>query len=92
MCPLGLSFFGQTSEHRLGLFKQIHEIVFHGGGGYTWFDVYNMPVWLRRYTFNELQRHHDKYKEKYLDKQQPQQPQLQIPNEVKQFVTKKSPS
>jgi len=57
---LGLTFFGLTSDiapqARAALFKQIHEIVFHGKGGYDWNTVYNMPIWLRRFTFNELQK------------------------------------
>jgi hypothetical protein len=56
---LGLAFFGLTSnlipQIRHNLFKQIHEIVFHGKGGYSWGDVYNMPIWLRRFTFKEIQ-------------------------------------
>lgn len=56
--PLGLGFFGLTSdsapEYRKNLFKQIHEIIFHGNGGYSWYDVYNMPRWLRLFTFKEI--------------------------------------
>ena len=62
--PLGLTFFGLTSEgaklYRSNIFKQIHEIVFHGNGGYTWQDVYNMPIWLRNFTFNEIKVYHEK--------------------------------
>lgn len=54
-----LAFFGLTSEiasqFRFNLFKQIHEIVFHGKGGYTWETIYNMPIWLRKFTFFQLQ-------------------------------------
>lgn len=39
---------------RKSVFKQIHEIAFHGKGGYTWDVIYNMPIWLRNYTFKEL--------------------------------------
>jgi len=39
---------------RKNLFKQIHEIIFHGKGGYSWPDVYAMPTWLRNWTFNEI--------------------------------------
>lgn len=53
------SFFGLNPEHRNYVFSQIHEIVFHGGGGYSWIDVYNMPIWLRRFTFNKLKTWHD---------------------------------
>ena len=56
--PLGSSFFGLTSETapqaRAALFTQIHEIVFHGKGGYDWNTVYNMPIWLRKFTFNRI--------------------------------------
>lgn len=62
-----LAFFGLTSEnipeHRLSLFKQIHEIVFYGNGGYTWETIYNMPRWLRLFTFNEIKDHYKKEQE-----------------------------
>ena len=54
-----LAFFGLTSEiasqFRFNLFKQIHEIVFHGKGGYTWETIYSMPIWLRKFTFFQIQ-------------------------------------
>ena len=63
------SFFGLTSDAiplvRRNLFKQIHEIVFHGKGGYSWNDVYNMPVWLRRFTFKEIQGFYEEEKAQY---------------------------
>ena len=46
---------------RLNLFKQIHEIIFHGKGGYDYYIIYNMPIWLRKYTFKEI---NDFYEEK----------------------------
>jgi hypothetical protein len=53
-----LTFFGLTfnniNSFRLGIFNQIHEILFHGKGGYDYNTVYNMPIWLRNYTFNKL--------------------------------------
>jgi hypothetical protein len=55
---LGLDFFGLTLEnsqtYRKNLFTQIHNIVFHGNGGYDWFTIYNMPIWLRKFTFHEI--------------------------------------
>ena len=66
---MGLTFFGLTPEYRLFLFKQIHEIVFHGGGGYDWNTVYNMPIWLRRFTFETLREHFEKQNEE-AEKQQ----------------------
>jgi len=47
----------QAVEYRSNLFTQIHEIVFHGGGGYDWHTVYDMPIWLRNFTFNKIKTH-----------------------------------
>jgi hypothetical protein len=63
---LGLAFFGLTYDNiplaRASLFKQIHQIVFHGKGGYDWNTVYNMPIWLRRFTFNEIHNYYTEEK------------------------------
>lgn len=32
----------------------IHDIVYHGGGGYDWHTIYNMPIWLRKLTYNKI--------------------------------------
>ena len=42
-------------QARAAVFTQIHEIVFHGKGGYDWDTIYNMPIWLRRFTFSKIQ-------------------------------------
>jgi hypothetical protein len=64
---LGLTFFGLTTntilQSRTAIFKQIHQIVFHGNGGYDWHTVYNMPIWLRRFTFNEIKKHFEEENE-----------------------------
>lgn len=66
---MGLDFFGLTfdlaAEYRINLFSQIHEIVFHGKGGYDWTTVYEMPRWLRLFTFNKIQDFYDKEAEAY---------------------------
>jgi len=66
---LGLSFFGLTSDTaaiaRANLFTQIHEIVFHGKGGYDWNTIYEMPRWLRQFTFNKINEFYQKESEEY---------------------------
>ena len=37
----------------------IHEIVFQGQGGYDWDTVYNMPIWLRKYTFSKISTYYE---------------------------------
>jgi hypothetical protein len=60
---LGLAFFGlsydNAPESRAAIFTQIHQIVFHGKGGYDWHTVYNMPIWLRRFTFNQISQYYE---------------------------------
>jgi hypothetical protein len=72
---LGLSFFGLTSSTasivRANLFTQIHEIVFHGNGGYDWNTIYNMPRWLRLFTFNKINEFNQKQNEKMEKSAQP---------------------
>jgi hypothetical protein len=34
--------------------------VFHGKGGYDWETIYNMPIWLRKFTFHKLKEWYDK--------------------------------
>ena len=65
---LDLHFFGLSyntaPQVRAALFTQIHEICFHGQGGYDWNTVYNMPIWLRRFTFHQISNHNISEKEK----------------------------
>jgi hypothetical protein len=72
---LGLAFFGLTyniaPQARTALFTQIHQIVFHGKGGYDWHTVYNMPIWLRKFTFKQMQEHYEEEKAAVENKQKP---------------------
>jgi len=57
-----LTFFGLTWNNflafRFSIFNEIHEIVFHGKGGYDYETIYNMPIWLRKYTFNKIKEYY----------------------------------
>jgi len=46
----------------MSLFAIIHEIVFHGKGGYDYDTVYNMPIWLRKFTFHKIKEWYDSEK------------------------------
>ena len=32
----------------------IHDIVYHGNGGFDWNTVYEMPIWLRKFTYGRI--------------------------------------
>jgi len=62
---LALAFFGLTTTNgaiqqaRVNLFSTLHQIVFHGKGGYDYDTVYHMPIWLRKFTFSEIKKFYD---------------------------------
>lgn len=56
----GSAFFGLTQQYRVELFSTIHQIVFNSKGGYDHDTVYNMPIWLRNYTFSTMREFYDK--------------------------------
>lgn len=58
-----LAFFGLTPEYRVQVFSLIHDIVFHGNGGFDYHTVYNMPIWMRRFTAQKISEFNDKQNE-----------------------------
>ena len=64
---MGLTFFGLTptlaKEYRVNFLTQIHEICFYGQGGYSFPVVYDMPLWLRKFTYAKIKDHYDKQSE-----------------------------
>jgi hypothetical protein len=50
-----LTFFGLRIEHKPIIHQQIFEIIYYGNGGFNWLDVYNMPVWLRKFYFKKIE-------------------------------------
>ena len=65
MSPLVSPFFGLTSAYRASLFTQIHELVYHGGGGFIHSEVYNMPIWMRRFHVEKISEFNKKQNEEY---------------------------
>lgn len=57
---LELPFFGLTPEYRAALFNQIHDICFHGKGGYAFTDVYEFPIWLRKFIHRTMLEWYEK--------------------------------
>jgi len=49
----------QINESKLALYKQIHQICFHGKGGYDWHTIYNMPINIRKFIFNEIKQFYE---------------------------------
>jgi hypothetical protein len=41
-------------EYRAVFMAECFDLVYHGQGGFTWFDVWNMPVTHRRYALKKI--------------------------------------
>ena len=52
--PSVLAFFGLTPEYRGIIFREIHDLVYHGGGGFIHSEIYNIPIWMRRYHIEKI--------------------------------------
>jgi hypothetical protein len=65
--PSQLSFFGLSLEiagqYKKHLKEEIHEIVFHGQGGYDWETVENLPIWVRKMVFDKMKKFYTKQSE-----------------------------
>ena len=47
----------------------MHDLVYHGGGGFIHSEVYNMPIWMRRFHIQKINEHNKKQQEE-IEKQQ----------------------
>jgi len=80
---LELTFFGLTPQYRVSLFNQLHDLVYHGGGGFIHSEIYNMPIWLRRFhisRINEYIKKRNEETEKINGNQTPTSNKVSRPN------------
>jgi hypothetical protein len=49
-------FFGLTPEYKLGMHGEIFSLCYHGKGGFTWDEVYNLPIYLRRFYIQQINK------------------------------------
>ena len=84
---LGLAFFGLTidlaKKHQITLYKQIHQICFYGKGGYDWNTIYNLPIYLRKFIFNEIREFYEEEKRETEKNQNPNKQVLKNPSNFK---------
>ena len=50
---MALTFFGLGIEYRMNLFSEIDALIIHSQGAYSWETIYDMPIWLRKFTMNK---------------------------------------
>jgi len=68
-------------------------LVFHGNN-YDYYTVYNLPIWLRKYTYSEIQKYHKPKETNTFDFNNPDKSKLPpIANKIKppNYITGPSP-
>lgn len=54
--PLGQTFFGFKPEDRPYLHENIFNMLWHGEGRWTWDELYEMPIFLRRFYAKQINK------------------------------------
>lgn len=49
-------FFGLGPEYKLGIHREIFSLCYHGQGGFTWGEVYELPIYLRRFYIQQINK------------------------------------
>ena len=78
----------------MSVYNEVHDLVYHGGGGYSYSEVYNMPIWVRRFTFQKLKEAYEQRAEAISKKQQTltnDKPSVLRPGITSNYSTKTSP-
>ena len=57
---MGSRFFGLTPNYKFQVYQEIHDLVYHGNGGFIYSEVYVMPIHIRRYHIKKIDELHRK--------------------------------
>jgi hypothetical protein len=49
-------FFGLGPDYKLGLHEEIFSVCYYGKGGFTWEEVYNLPIHIRRFYIQQISK------------------------------------
>ena len=47
-------FFGLGSEYKAHIYNQIFDLMYYGKMGWTWTELYKLPVHIRNYYYRKL--------------------------------------
>ena len=64
-CRWALPFFGLPLIYKKHLHSHIFDLIFHGNGGFTFSDVYNMPIWARKFYISKIVEFREAEKRSY---------------------------
>jgi len=50
------SFFGLQPKHKKDIHEEIFQLIYYHKGGFTFNEVYNLPIYLRKVYLNRLNK------------------------------------
>jgi hypothetical protein len=62
---LDWTFFGLTSTYKLATEGHIHDLAFHSKGAFSYTEIRNMPVFIRTFHIDRLNKFFKKQKEEH---------------------------
>ena len=51
-----LSFFGLQPKHKKDIHEEIFQLIYCAKGGFTFDEVYNLPIYLRKFYLKRLNK------------------------------------
>ena len=57
---MGSRFFGLTPNYKFQVYREVHDLVYYGQGGFIYSEVYNMPIHIRRFHIRKVNEIHEK--------------------------------
>ena len=74
-----LAFFGLRAEHKPLIHNQLFEMVYYGHG-FTWSELYDMPIWLRKFYYKKIEEAMKASKKKSENSKSTARPKIQKPS------------
>jgi len=65
ICRLALTFFGLRPEYKFIVMTEIHDLIYHGNGGFIYSEVYNMPIQYRKFHIRKINEHIERQNDEY---------------------------
>lgn len=76
-------FFGLGLEYKAGIHEEIFSLCYYGQGGFTWNEVYNLPIHLRRFYIKKVNEQIEKRNKAEMDEYNAAKGKSKVPNFTK---------
>jgi len=53
---LDWTFFGLTPNYKISVYQEVFDLVYYGNGGFTYTDVREMPIHIRRFFIKRIEQ------------------------------------